>query len=35
MLTWKQNIKIATALANQFANAQRNPTVVATAGNNR
>ncbi len=35
MLTWKQNIKIATALANQCANAQRNQIVVVPAGNNR
>ena len=34
-MTWKHNIKIATALANQCANAQRNPIVVAPAGNDR
>ena len=31
---WKHNIKVATALANQYANAQRNLIVVVPAGNN-
>ena len=34
ILTWKHNIKVATALANQYANAQRNLIVVVPAGNN-